>query len=246
MTTPAVAGAQRLAVPASPLGPRRADRPAARPGLHPVGRVALRATADAIAGHLCGTKVPLRLVTEPAGPNAKTDPRRATGRPARTIQAQAPTGADRDPRTEIPTAPAKGPVLAVPAPGIVPAGLLAATRVTLAAGTRDRLLAVVRIGLPTAEMARPRGMPGRERRETAVTTAVAIAALSARHGRLAAAMATGRRNAWAAGDRGPGRTSGAGGRPPAARLRRTSRVRAARMCRIRSAPISSIPRPGPS
>ncbi len=252
MTTPATAGVRRPVVLARPLGPRRRGRPAARPGLHPVGRAGPRATADAIAGHLLVTTVPLLPVTEPAARNAKTDPRGVTGRPGRARRAPALTGADRDPRTEIPTAPAKGPALAVPAPvpGIALAALPAVTRAALAAGARGPLLAVLRIGPPAAKMARPRGLlaaaPGREHRGTAAATVVMTAAVSTRHGRPAGAQATGRRNDPAAGGRGPGRTSSAEVRPPAARSRRTGRVRAARRSRIRSAPTSSIPKPAPS
>ena len=252
MTTPAAAGVRRPVVLARPLGPRRPGRPAVRPGLHQAGRVGLRATADAIAGRLLGTTVPLRLVTEPAGRNARTDPRGGTGPPGRARRAPAPTDADRDPRTGIPTAPVKGPVLAVPAPvpGTALAGLPAVTRGALAAGARGPLLAVLRIGPPAAKMARPRGLlaaaPGRQRRGTAAATAVMTAAVRKRHGRPAGAQATGRRNAPAAGGRGPGRTSGAGVRSRAARSRRTSRARAARMSRIRSALTSSIPMPAPS
>ncbi len=153
MTTPATAGVRRPVVLARPLGPRRRGRPAARPGLHPVGRAGPRATADAIAGHLLVTTVPLLPVTEPAARNAKTDPRGVTGRPGRARRAPALTGADRDPRTEIPTAPAKGPALAVPAPvpGIALAALPAVTRAALAAGARGPLLAVLRIGPPAAK-----------------------------------------------------------------------------------------------
>ena len=65
MTTPATAGVRRPVVLARPLGPRRAGRPAARPGLHPAGRAGLRATADAIAGRLLVTTVPLRRLRSP-------------------------------------------------------------------------------------------------------------------------------------------------------------------------------------
>ena len=240
-------GHRRAVVPAGRVR-RRAAASAARPGLHPEGRVGLRATADAIAGHLLVTTGLLRRVTEPAGRSAKMDPQGGTGRPGRATQAPASTGADRDPRTEIPTAHAKGPVLAaqVPVTGIALAGLRAVTRVGLAAGARGRLLVVLRICLRAAKMARlgdlPAAAPGRDRRGTAVATGlmtvVMTAAVSARHGRPAGAKATGRRNAPAAGDRGLGGTRGAG-----VRSRRTSRARA---FPTRSAPTNSIPKPAPS
>jgi hypothetical protein len=246
-------GHRRAVVPAG-RPRRRMTASAARSGLHPEDRVGLRATADAIgtadaiAGHLRVTTGLLRRVTEPAGRSAKMDPQGSTGRPGRATQATASTGADRDPRTEIPTAHAKGPVLAaqVPVTGIALAGLRAVTRVGLAAGARGRLLVVLRIGLRAAKMARlgdlPAAAPGRDRRGTAVATGlmtvVMTAAVSARHGRPAGAKATGRRNAPAAGDRGLGGTRGAG-----VRSRRTSRARA---FPTRSAPSSSIPKPAPS
>jgi len=113
-------------------------------------------------------------------------------------------------------------VLAVPArvPGIALTVRRAVTRAVLEAGARGRLLVVLRIGRPAAKMARPRGLPaapGRESRGPAVATVVMTAAASTRHGRPAGVQATGHKNAPAAGERGPGRTSGAEVRPPAAR-----------------------------